>query len=226
MDRGRNKGRPPTTGRLFSSNGVADTLIFQCCVTVLNSAAPGVVLPLAPKYLVEPDSTTSFSGHYLLLSQNPAALWFSFSFAVSAPSHADIYVYRVASVSVYAFGFVRCLLSISSIIYSLILHHATAEGCLQVLCGPDMDTSSKIRVNQARTILGPLTTTFTPPVTCEYINAETTSWWNGRSSWRGQSCKRGSMNGVVSEVYLEGDLPCRRCHCYEAVTIIVSTLLT
>ncbi|KAI7775583.1 hypothetical protein LA080_006546 [Diaporthe eres] len=58
-----------------------------------------------------------------------------------------------------------------------------------------MGTSSTL-VNQPRTILGPLTTTFTPPISCGYINAPRT-FPNGRIGWRGQSCERQSVNGMI-----------------------------
>lgn len=96
----------------------------------------------------------------------------------------------------------------------------------RVLCGLDMDTSST-RVNQPRTILGPLTTTFTPPTSCDYLNvAGTIQGWNEGSAWRGQRCAN-YENGMVSE--LDSDQFRRRypsvrdgCNCYLGSSDIMS----
>lgn len=62
-------------------------------------------------------------------------------------------------------------------------------------------TTSLPPVNQPRTILGPLTTTFTPPASCAnvfYMTGSTSEYWYGRTGWRAQSCVGAFGNAMVS----------------------------
>lgn len=61
----------------------------------------------------------------------------------------------------------------------------------------EMTTSPTL--SQPRTVLGPLTTTFTPPVSCGYVAIPTTSW-GGSRGYQGQSCKSKSPSGLVRAV--------------------------
>lgn len=58
-------------------------------------------------------------------------------------------------------------------------------------------TTPLVPVNQPRTILGPLTTIFTPPTSCGNLcfSSVGTKYMTG---WRGQSCLSTFLNGMVS----------------------------
>lgn len=58
-------------------------------------------------------------------------------------------------------------------------------------------TTSFGPVNQPRTILGPLTTTFTPPTSCENVCFSAINSYE-MVGWRGQSCLHTFDNGMVS----------------------------
>lgn len=63
-------------------------------------------------------------------------------------------------------------------------------------------TTKATFVDAVRTILGPLTTTFTPPATCGYVAVPPASNGPAFTGWRAQECAsdgEGWGNGVVSQ---------------------------